>query len=322
MPYCPDTNTLFIHIPKTAGTSIEKSLGIYGRNNTEGNKSVCPELVFGGGMQHYTVVEVINYLSARNVDYDLNRSFAVLRDPVERFISHYKWTPKGEKSGRSVERFFSEIFLPSLGDKDVEARHRWPQSFFVSDLDNVPVVRYLIDFRRLASGYEYVVDRLGLPASDLPHDKRTGNPGRPHQQAPEIPFYIKRFLKAFYRDDILLLNRFSENCSVLETEPTPALRTEGHDNQERVVRAAAIAAIQGVTREGNEGQQQLAYGLACLQYKSGKVSEARSCLEAVDQRQLSQRARHLHRLLALFQWSAAHRIPFVDKMTRKLIKKA
>lgn len=320
MPYCPKTNTLFIHIPKAAGSSIGKSLGIFGKDNTEGNKTVCDDIVFGAGMQHYTVTELINHLSSRGVDYDLNRSFTVLRDPIDRFISHYRWTPKGLKSGRTIEQFFTEVFLPTLGDTDVEARHRWPQIVFVTDLRDQIVVRYLINFRYLAEGYRWVLEQLEIqPVSDLPHHKRS-NPTGSAQKPTELPAYIRDFLKAFYAEDVRLLDKFTEGQQVKVMEGITGARIYGVEQLPQRVRDSAIMAAERVA-EDHASRRPFAYGLACLYYKSGKIGTALEVLAAQPQGSLTPRARNFRRLLSFVAWSGADRFTVVDEAVRRFIRK-
>lgn len=93
MPYSK-SNCLFIHIPKCAGTSIEVSLGVaekypeLGIQPTSTTASISS--LFGSGLQHLTIREIAkNYpsiFSSPNLF-----SFSVLRNPIDRFISHVSW---------------------------------------------------------------------------------------------------------------------------------------------------------------------------------------------------------------------------------------
>jgi len=85
---------LFVHIPKCAGTSVEVALGVADEYPAIGIKltSTKPHLptLFGGGLQHLTIREI-----RRNYPEAANRpgvfSFSIIRDPVDRLVSHFLW---------------------------------------------------------------------------------------------------------------------------------------------------------------------------------------------------------------------------------------
>lgn len=93
MPLIPEHSVGFVHIPKCAGTTLEVALGIasdYPRIGLEVTRT-SPDFtrLFGGGLQHLTARELNrNYVDQWG---SLRYTFAVVRDPVERFISHFGW---------------------------------------------------------------------------------------------------------------------------------------------------------------------------------------------------------------------------------------
>jgi hypothetical protein len=85
---------LFVHIPKCAGTSIELALEIADQYPEIGLKpiSTTPNIssLFGGGLQHLTIREVLRNFPEVKARSGLF-SFSVVRDPVDRFVSHFLW---------------------------------------------------------------------------------------------------------------------------------------------------------------------------------------------------------------------------------------
>ena len=88
------SDTLFVHIPKTAGTSVEASLGaakLYpqlGIEKVESRPHI--DILFGNRLHHLTIREIReNYpeIAARERLF----SFSVIRDPVDRFASYVIW---------------------------------------------------------------------------------------------------------------------------------------------------------------------------------------------------------------------------------------
>jgi hypothetical protein len=138
-------NLIFVHVPRVAGTSIASSL--FGPRNT-----------LHHSIRYYKTVHPRFYEAAE--------SFAVLRDPFDRFASSYAFVRAGgTKSCRLSDLFLAETahirnpddYLDYLESRDVMAMDfvMRPQSWFVSDLrTGVPLVKKLFllgeDKERLA----------------------------------------------------------------------------------------------------------------------------------------------------------------------------
>ncbi len=95
VPISHKHKTIFIHVPRTGGSSIEKALGIYGRNN-DGANECCIEILFGLSstiyLQHLTILEIQDRMTKDPGGKDLFREyfkFAFIRNPYDRIISEY-----------------------------------------------------------------------------------------------------------------------------------------------------------------------------------------------------------------------------------------
>lgn len=88
MPISYTYNTIFIHIPKCAGTTIEKMLGTATRSEYF---SLVPESIneVNKTPQHYTYLELKNSLS--HIDWKNFYLFSVIRNPYQRVVSEYKF---------------------------------------------------------------------------------------------------------------------------------------------------------------------------------------------------------------------------------------
>lgn len=86
MPLLRSEKILFIHIPKTGGTSIEAALKTIGPLELFDSSSTnqCQEL-FGHSPQHCTIQE----LAKLGISYKDYQTFAVVRHPYERVVSEY-----------------------------------------------------------------------------------------------------------------------------------------------------------------------------------------------------------------------------------------
>ena len=107
MPVCHNLKLCFIHIPKTAGSSVEKMLGWSGEKHLIGKinpkYNVCPQHLYWQELQQ-EVPEVVDYIK-----------FSIVRNPYDRLVSEYhyakqrKCRPHHFVKNLSFESFVDEI---------------------------------------------------------------------------------------------------------------------------------------------------------------------------------------------------------------------
>ena len=96
---------IFVHIPKCAGTSMEQFLKDYGNNHIDyfgvlNNRS----------LHHLTAYELL--MSLRKKKFGKYYRFSIVRNPYDRLLSEYYWTPIygiGYKNGGSKKAFLEYI---------------------------------------------------------------------------------------------------------------------------------------------------------------------------------------------------------------------
>ena len=140
----------FIHVPKTGGSSVEDylvrrfgSLSMVDRHKREG--------VTGTGL-----ISPITHLSALDLEEilsnDIDFCFAIVRDPLKRIVSEYRWQQNSSKSSRLS---FSTWLRLTLGAARKEPRiyenHIRPQSEMITE--NAEIFR-------LEEGFEALINRL------------------------------------------------------------------------------------------------------------------------------------------------------------------
>ena len=173
---------LFIHVPKNAGTSIATAL--YGRTLTHQS------------MRYYQ--DVVPDL-ARDLP-----SFAILRDPVQRFLSAYSYARDGGTRDRTVAPGFRDLYmgfrsLDDALDHVEQARSIYamdhifrPQSWYVTDRAGRQAVRHLLRIEDVAHLPDLMPE---LGPVRLPRL----NEGRPHGLVPTAR-QRARILAAYHQD--------------------------------------------------------------------------------------------------------------------------
>lgn len=179
------SDLLFIHVPKAAGMSISRAL--YGQHIT-----------------HCTIRYYRRYAPRIS---GCKPSFAIVRDPVERFLSAFSYARSGGSGDNHVSPAFRARYAAfrSLDDAldHVEAARTVyqmdhifrPQAWFVSDADGRVAVDTLVPFDSLARIETLVA---GFPPDLLPHVNRSG-------RAPMMPTsrQLER-IRLFYARDFAL----------------------------------------------------------------------------------------------------------------------
>ena len=223
---------IFVHINKTAGTSITEALYphlawndlVLGSTPT-GRALDQPFHERFGLYKHSTAREIRAVVGERV--WSEYRSFAVVRDPVDRARSLYGYL-KMLQAGRSEIRRRLRSLLGARGGPDwlaVQALRetgsfsafiRHPklrhdpgfihQSRFLSDETGALVVDRLLRFETLAADFAALCRELGTPEAALGHENRSqGARGR---EAPVSERDVA-FLRDYFAEDYALLERLA-----------------------------------------------------------------------------------------------------------------
>jgi len=159
----PDKNILFIHIPGTAGTSMEHA----------------PFLGGGGHMR------ALDYRALDRSAFESAFKFAFARDPADRIVS--KFFHSGLKLHKySLNKEGFKEFVHEMGERGLEPNtmypepgHAWihhhflPQWFFVSDDNDELLIDFVGRYEQLQHDWGVVCETIGINFV-LPH-LREGN---------------------------------------------------------------------------------------------------------------------------------------------------
>ena len=178
---------LFIHVPKNAGTSICQSL-------------------YGMQTMHHSAVY---YAKVAPDVLDLP-SFAVVRDPAERFLSAFRYARAGGTADRKVAPPFRRKYSRFQGVDDAivhleQARNIYdldylfrPQAWFLQDATGKPAIDHLVPYSRIDS-------IAALPGIDGLDDIPRLNASRPGGM--ELDCRQRSFIREYFAEDYRLLDR-------------------------------------------------------------------------------------------------------------------
>ena len=157
-----ESKTIFIHIPKTAGISLVRS--IFGDVTLEGHRSVSfYKQVFGNRYSDFF-------------------TFTIVRNPWDRLYSAYKFLEKGGinihdknafETHLSTYKDFEDFVLKGLNEKIIwEIMHFIPQYEFVCDKNGKIIVDYVGKFENMNKSLDEINDILKLDF-ELEHHNKT-----------------------------------------------------------------------------------------------------------------------------------------------------
>jgi hypothetical protein len=171
-------NTIFVHIPKTAGQSIEQVfLEKHGldweqreplllRANKEPRRG--PER-----LAHLYAREYVECGHVPAAVFSGAFKFAVVRNPYDRLLSEYYYrSPRTRKNFRD----FVESLSTDESERSDLSRHVAPQNRFVLGRDGELLVDAILRFESLAQDFRGVSQRVFGEVIDLPHRNRSERP--------------------------------------------------------------------------------------------------------------------------------------------------
>ena len=174
--YSEKFKTIFVHIPKTGGQSIEHVFiadsgltwetraALLLRRKTKEEKGP-------NRLAHLLAREYVPFGYVTQDDFAASFKFAVVRNPYDRAISEYRYKIIDKPAARDLT--FRE-YVTSL-ETGKRTRHDVPQSDFVLDKSGMMVVDKVLRFENLAEDFADVSRRIFGRAIDLPYvNKSTG----------------------------------------------------------------------------------------------------------------------------------------------------
>lgn len=220
MIFSPQRNFCFIHIPKTGGSSIEWAYGhslLFGDVILDGSQSVMShfyrkELKLG---RHASAGQISRHFG--RVPFQMMLSFAVIREPVERLISYFRWIHSFDHGG-PVENSLKKVtdFEKFV---QISVEHLAPQHEFVFDVESgESLINFLVPFHHINAAWKILSERLMLVA-ELPHMNSSRK-----TIAVDLPDILRTEIENFYALDVALHERAIQEFNSLSTDFATAPR--------------------------------------------------------------------------------------------------
>lgn len=159
---------IFIHIPKTGGTSVEQFIRDHDKNDIQylgvrNNRS----------MHHMTASQLKIELPL--TQYNTYYRFSIVRNPYDRLLSEYYWSPViGYKKGHTKTEFLKHVIYivrHQLYYTNIYFDHFIPQYKFVYDQKKLQV-HHLFKFEDMEWIKKYLSKKLNI-SSEFPCFNRT-----------------------------------------------------------------------------------------------------------------------------------------------------
>lgn len=165
MPYFKNENInlLFIHIPKTGGTSVEQyfskkyNIQLNYESLWSSSKDDKKKLGINSSLHHLTFNEIYKYKDIFNIDFNYLKMITIVRNPYERIVSDLFWYKLININSTSEEVF--EVIKNYIKSSNYD-NHNIPQYLFVIN-DNGKVFKNIkifctntLDYDMINAGYQ------------------------------------------------------------------------------------------------------------------------------------------------------------------------
>ena len=156
---------IFIHIPKTAGDSIEREFGAWKLKNKE-KCLVGMHKILNKPIHHFTIDELKKHDLISNNSFDYFK-FCFVRNPYSRIVSAWKYLKKQSWTKVSEDMSLKKFILQFQNYCHVRPQYNWTHT------NEMKVVDFIGRFENLQQDFDFVCNKIGIPQRELPHKNKT-----------------------------------------------------------------------------------------------------------------------------------------------------
>jgi hypothetical protein len=162
---------IFVHIPRTGGSSIENVIWPGERTEADlwmGFTSRYHNKYQTGGLQHLRASQIRQEIGSQI--FDSYFKFAIVRDPWDRLVSQYSYMRGRPDLREFIGMSETDSFRTYLQLIQKRAHVQWaPQYDFLFDERGRALVDFTGRFERISQDADAIFSRVGLHGADLPH---------------------------------------------------------------------------------------------------------------------------------------------------------
>ena len=188
---------IFIHIPKCAGTSVERAFN--GKDGWDNNNKLWK--------QHATIKQIKNFYTTPK-QFNTYFKFTIIRNPFDRIVSSYHWLAPKVKAEINNNTFYDFVtrqgaFKYLLFDKEFYLKeNRYHQIKSICDyILPIKHIDYIARLETLEKDWMYICDKLNININ-LPYIHK-------QRRKPYREYYNKitrEIIEERYKTDLYLFN--------------------------------------------------------------------------------------------------------------------
>lgn len=168
--------TIFVHIPKAGGTSIENLLWPDFSTRTEADLWMGFVKPFynkyqTGGLQHLLATQIREEVG--QAIFQEYYKFSVVRNPFTKTVSQYLYMSRREDLRDFLNMKKNATFIEYLHLISQKEHVQWkPQVDFVLDENNKPLLDDIIKLEKIKENYAYLTSKVGVSFNGLSHHNK------------------------------------------------------------------------------------------------------------------------------------------------------
>mgnify|MGYP003125650778 CR=1 FL=1 len=201
MPISHKHKTIFVHIPKTAGTSVEVVLGVNGINETHlrsHKEEVINSVKFAP--QHYTA-KILKAHKRVQPFWDKYFKFSIVRHPYTRVLSEYFWVKGKTRQNLTFDSSDLTNHLKGYYSK-IDNDHKLSQTDYLYNNDKF-LVEKVFKFENIKSEFSKFALKKWPTAPNLRHIQKSSNKA---SYIDQLTQYHKDFIYELYDKDFKNFN--------------------------------------------------------------------------------------------------------------------
>ena len=202
MPISHNHKFIFVHIPKTGGTSIEQFFKLFKKNNLYEPKNNINENGVSYAPQHITAKQLKTHHLSKD-HFDEYYKFAIVRNPYRRLISEYTWLRNGRYFKiTGAPKDFSEWVKYYLADIDTD--HKLTQYEYLYDDNGNLLVDDVFKLENINKHFPTILENINYPYKNIRLPKMNASANVTIQEF--IKPDIKPFIDNMFEKDFEILN--------------------------------------------------------------------------------------------------------------------